>query len=85
MKEQITIITVSTEHLLGKKVCEIIKNEKYTSYNELREFLNTFLEIDDEDDNQPQFFSLSDFINECNEGYLNLDTVCISYVYVGIN
>ena len=41
------------------------------------------LEIDEDDEEQPQFFSLDDFMEECNDQLFNFEGTSISYVKVG--
>jgi hypothetical protein len=80
MKPTIVLIPVVPYHN-ARKVCELVENQSYPSYSELREYLNKELEVED-DDEQPLFYSLTDFMEECNDQYINLEHYFISYVYV---
>jgi hypothetical protein len=65
----------------ARKVCELIQNQVYQDFTHLREHLNNELEIDGEDDgDQPSFYNLNDFMDECNNEYFNLENYFISYV-----
>ena len=79
MKETV-IVVISVDYSNARKVCEQLENQQFASTTELREVLNLELETDEEDKNQPQFFSLSDFMDECNDQYINLENSFISYV-----
>ena len=67
----------------ARKVCELIQNQRYQSMSELGEQLNKELEVDNEsDDEQPSFYSLNDFMDECNDQFFNLENYFISYVQI---
>jgi hypothetical protein len=50
----------------------------------LRNQLDTELGVDyeDEETDKPVFFSLTDFMEECNDQYLNMEKYFISYVKI---
>lgn len=67
----------------ARKVCELIQNQRYQSMSELREYINKELVVDDEsDDEQPSFYSLNDFMDECNDQLFNVENYFISYVQI---
>lgn len=77
------IIAISTDYCDARKVCELIGNRTFKTLQELREEINNELPVHKEDINQPEFFSLSEFMDECNDQYFNLDNNFISYVKIG--
>ena len=77
-----TIVAISVDYSNARKVCNQIENQEFSSYKELRDLLNRELEVDDEVGNQPQFFSLTDFMEECNDQLFNFEGTFISYVKV---
>ena len=76
------IVTISVDYHNAKKVCEAIESQTFGSFNDLRNVLNSELGVEKNDENQPQFFSLTGFMDECNDQYLDLESVFISYVKV---
>ena len=67
----------------ARKVCELIQNQRYQSMSELREQLNKELDVDNESDvEQPVFYSLNDFMDECNDQFLYIENYFISYVQI---
>ena len=77
-----TIVAISVDYLNARQVCNLIENQVFESYGSLRKYLNEKLSVDEEDENQPQFFSLSDFMEECNDQLFNFEGTFISYVTV---
>ena len=80
-----TIVVISVDYSNARQVCNLIENQVFESYGSLRKYLNEKLLVDEEDENQPQFFSLSDFMEECNDQLFNFEGTFISYVKVGKN
>ena len=80
-----TIVAISVDYSNARQVCNLIENQVFESYGSLRKYLNEKLLVDEEDENQPQFFSLSDFMEECNDQLFNFEGTFISYVKVGKN
>ena len=78
-----TIVAISVDYSNARQVCNLIENQVFESYGSLRKYLNEKLLVDEEDENQPQFFSLSDFMEECNDQLFNFEGTFISYVKVG--
>ena len=68
----------------ARKVCELIQCNQYKSMVELRDQLDTELGVDyeDEETDKPVFFNLNDFMDECNDQYLNMEKYFISYVEI---
>jgi hypothetical protein len=67
----------------ARKVCELIQNQVYQSYKDLRDYLNDELGVDqDSDDEQPVFYNLNNFMDECNEELFNVKNYFISYVQI---
>lgn len=77
-----TIVAISVDYSNARQVCNLIENQVFESYGALRKHLNEKLSVGEEDENQPQFFSLGDFMEECNDQYFNFDAIFISYVKV---
>lgn len=80
--KNIFVVTISVDYDNPRKVCELIEAQTFGSFNDLRNVLNSELGVEKNDENQPQFFSLTDFMDECNYQYLDLESVFISYVKV---
>ena len=78
-----TIVAISVDYSNARQVCNLIENQVFESYGSLRKYLYEKLLVDEEDENQPQFFSLSDFMEECNDQLFNFEGTFISYVKVG--
>ena len=77
-----TIVAISVDYSNARQVCNLIENQVFESSGSLRKYLNEKLLVDEEDENQPQFFSLSDFMEECNDQLFNFEGTFISYVTV---
>ena len=77
-----TIVAISVDYSNARQVCNLIENQVFESYGSLRKYLNEKLLVNEEDENQPQFFSLSDFMEECNDQLFNFEGTFISYVTV---
>ena len=77
-----TIVAISTTYLNAREVCNLIENQVFESYGSLRTYLDKELDVNEEDDNQPQFFELSDFIEECNDQLFSFEGTFISYVTI---
>lgn len=78
-----TIVAISIDYSNARQVCNLIENQVFENYGSLRKYLNEKLQVYKEDENQPQFFSLSDFMEECNDQLFNFEGTFISYVKVG--
>lgn len=78
MKTVIVVIPLGYSN--ARKVCNLIENEVFETDSDLRNVLNSELEVNEDDDNQPQFFDLSDFMEECNDQLFNFEGSFISYV-----
>ena len=76
------IVTISVDYSNARKVCELIENQAFDTLKSLRKYLNLHLKVEEEDINQPQMFTLSEFMEECNDQYLNLEEVFISYITI---
>ena len=77
-----TIVAISVDYSNARQVCNLIENQVFESYGSLRKYLNEKLSVDEEVENQPQFFSLSDFMEECNNQLFDFEGTFISYVKV---
>ena len=77
-----TIVAISVNYSNARQVCNLIENQVFESYGSLRKYLNEKILVDEEDENQPQFFSLSDFMEECNDQLFNFEGTFISYVTI---
>ena len=78
-----TIVAISVDYSNARQVCNLIENQVFESYGSLRKYLNEKLLVDEDDEEQPQFFSLDDFMEECNDQLFNFEGTFISYVKVG--
>lgn len=75
-----TIVVIPVHYNNARKVCNYIENKEFKSYTELREVLNFELGIANEGGKtEPQFFSLSDFMEECNDQLFDFEGSFISY------
>jgi hypothetical protein len=78
------IVCIPTEYGDSRKVCDFIGNETYKSLVEVRDYVDKELGVDydDEETEKPLYFNLTDFIDECNDQVLNIETYFISYVQI---
>lgn len=81
-KTETVMVVIPIDFHNARKVCENIQNDTYASSSELREYLNEELDITDETEEHPMFFNLNDFMDECNDQYLNMESYFISYVEI---
>ena len=77
-----TIVAISVDYSNARQVCNLIENQVFESYGSLIKYLNEKLSVEEEVENQPQFFSLSDFMEECNDQLFDFEGTFISYVKV---
>lgn len=73
-----TIVLIPVKDDNSRKICELIENMKFNKYMELRGFIGSQLNEGDLED--VLFYSLSDFMDECNDQVIDLDNYFISYV-----
>lgn len=78
------MVAIPTDYTNARSVCNNIENQEYKSMVALRDQLDKDLGVDyeDEETDKPVFFSLTDFMEECNDQYLNLENYFISYVKI---
>jgi hypothetical protein len=78
------MVCIPTDYTEARKTCELIQNDVYQSYKDLRDYLDKELEVDyeDEETDKPVFFELNDFMDESNDQYLNHENYFISYVKI---
>jgi hypothetical protein len=78
------MVAIPTDYTNARFVCNLIENQEYKSMVALRNQLDTELGVDyeDEETDKPVFFSLTDFMEECNDQYLNMEKYFISYVKI---
>lgn len=74
------IVAISVDYVNPRKVCNLIENKVFETYNDLRNVLNSELEVEENDVNQPQFFTMTEFMEECNDQYFDFEGTFISYV-----
>ena len=74
------VVAISVDYTNARKVCNRIENEVFETYNDLRNVLNSELEVEENDVNQPQFFTMTDFMEECNDQLFDFEGTFISYV-----
>jgi len=82
--ETIIVCIPVAPYLNARKVCEAIESRVFDDYKELRVLLDKELGVDhdDEDTDRPIFFSLTDFMDKCNDQYFNAESYFISYVKI---
>lgn len=78
------MVAIPTDYTNARDVCNLIENQEYKSMVALRDQLDKELGVDyeDEETDKPVFFSLTDFMEECNDQYLNMENYFISYVEI---
>ena len=76
------IVAISVDYSNARQVCNLIENQVFESYGSLGTYLDKELDINENNDNQPQFFELSDFMEECNDQLFNFEGTFISYVTI---
>lgn len=76
------IVAISVNFTNARKVCNLIQEQSFETYKDLRDYLTAHLEINEDDDDQPQFFSLNDFMEECNDQLFNFEGTFISYLTI---
>jgi len=78
------MVCIPVDYTNARAVCNSIENQEYKSMVELRSQLDKDLGVDyeDEETDKPVFFSLTDFMEECNDQYLNHENYFISYVKI---
>jgi hypothetical protein len=74
------IVSIPVHYTNARKVCNDIQEQVFESYTDLRDYLKLHLNVEDED--HPQFFSLNDFMEECNDELFNFQGTFISYVKI---
>ena len=76
------IVAIPVGYGNARRVCNLIENQVFESYGSLGTYLDKELDINEDDEEQPQFFSLNDFMEECNDQLFNFEGTFISYVTV---
>ena len=78
------MVAIPTDYTNARVVCNNIENQECKSMVALRDQLDKDLGVDyeDEETDKPVFFSLTDFMEECNDQYLNMEKYFISYVKI---
>lgn len=76
------IVAIPVGYGNARRVCNLIVNEDFESYGSLGTYLDKELDINEDNDSQPQFFELSDFMEECNDQLFNFEGTFISYVTI---
>ena len=77
-----TIVAIPVGYGNARRVCNLIENQVFESYGSLGTYLDKELDINEDNDNQPQFFDLSDFMEDCNDQCFNIEGNFISYVTI---
>ena len=78
------MVCIPIAYTNARAVCNNIENGDYKSMVELRNQLDKDLGVDyeDEETDKPVFFSLTDYMEEANDQYLNHEKYFISYVKI---
>jgi len=79
MKAQ--IIAIPVDYTNSRKVAEAIESRQFDSYVELRSELHKQL-VFEERIPEPTIYSLTDFMDACNDQEIDLEEYFISYVYI---
>jgi hypothetical protein len=66
----------------GRKVCERLQNQKFDSYTDFLTAVKSELDSEIEDETSVQLWTLSDFMDVCNDEEMNLINVWIGYVQI---
>lgn len=77
------IVTISVSYFNSRKICDLIESQNFDSTQDLINYLDAHLQPKDEDEqNEDTFgiFSLTDFMEECNDQTFNIEEFFISYV-----
>lgn len=74
------VVAIPVGYSQSRKVCNLIENEVFETPNDLRNVLNSELGVNEDDNNQPQFFTLTDFMEECNDQLFDFEGTFITYV-----
>ncbi len=76
------IVAISVLFTNSRELCNLIENQEFESYSVLRDYINAHAKIEEDDEAQPQFFDLSDFMEECNDQLFDFEGTFISYVRI---
>jgi hypothetical protein len=84
MVMDLLVVSIPVDYPNSRKVCELIENREFDSQKALRSFLELELGISQEDVdlNHPVFHLMTDFMDVCNDQYLDMDSYFISYVRI---
>lgn len=66
----------------GRQVCERLENQKFDSQTDLLTAVKSELDSEIEDETNVQLWTLSDFMDVCNDQEMNLENVWIGYVHI---
>jgi hypothetical protein len=79
-KEQIAVVAIGVGYDNARQVCELVEGDFFNGWEDLRKQINQHLEIEDDGYLElPIFFSLSDFMDTCNNQEIDLEGYFISY------
>jgi hypothetical protein len=78
------VVAIPVDYFNSRRVCEIIENQEFNSQEFLRDFLEKELGLsqEDQDANHPVFYTLSEFMDNCNDQYFDIEEYFISYVKI---
>lgn len=81
---ELLVVALPVEYTNSRRVCEIIENQEFDSEKILRDLLEIKLELNKEnqDSNHPVFYTLSEFMDNCNDQYFDIENYFISYVKI---
>ena len=79
MKAQ--IIAIPVDYTNSRKVAEAIESRQFDSYVELHKQLHKQLQFENAIP-EPTIYSLTDFMDACNDQEIDLEGNFISYVYI---
>lgn len=85
MSYETMILTIDVDAFSdGRKVAERIEDQKFDSYGEFIKELDSELgsEADKRDESNVQLWTLTDFMDVCNDQEMNLENVWIGYVHI---
>jgi hypothetical protein len=78
------VVAIPVDYFISRRVCEFIENQEFNSQEILRDFLEKELGLsqEDQDANHPVFYTLSEFMDNCNDQYFDIEEYFISYVKI---
>lgn len=82
----VVIVVIPVSYSNARKVCNLVEGQTFFSDSSLRDYINENLELVDEldDEDLPKFYSLTDFMEECNNEDFDYGCSFISYCNIDL-